>query len=359
MTKRFYRNIVFSKTPLTTHFRYEDEFQVYPCDFANAPKSDYCHDFPLVIEYWIDEDEIIEVDDIWEDLKDHVAENARQNKKLNQLTRLLTAITNHRIYSYGETEFKWGYPLPAKELNEEEKLAFDNQSSQAFLAFYTYPNLRLDLQIKDFVVKNHPTTKGINQALYFYHDPFDDRTKEVTFPNTIVLVLKKYFELDKESRKIVSAVIHLICNGLEIQNKMKSLSFLSFVSAIETLANYEYRKMNNEIKYECPNCQALKASPLLCEKCNRPIWGVKAKFKTFLKTYVSPSAGSVTKYNRIYNLRSNIVHNGMLLLGDEQLNWAKSEKADSQYMTHLEVIQAAKVSLVNWLIFGPDKEPVN
>ena len=207
----------------------------------------------------------------WEDLKDHVAENARQNKKINQLTKLLTAITNHRIYSYGETEFKWGAPLQANKMTEEDKVKLNNQPSQAFLPMYSYPNMRADLQIGDFVAQNHPTTKGIKQTIYFYQDPFDDRTKEITFPNTLKFILKKYFDLDKESRRIISAVIHLITNGLELKNKMKSLSFLSFVSAIETLANYEYKEMNNEISYECPNCQALKASPgRRRSACNMP-----------------------------------------------------------------------------------------
>jgi hypothetical protein len=46
----------------------------------------------------------------------------------------------------------------------------------------------------------------------------------------------------------------------------------------------------------------------------------------------------------------------MLLLGDEQLNWAKSDKVDSQYITHLETMQLARLSLVNWLLMGPNKE---
>ena len=48
----------------------------------------------------------------------------------------------------------------------------------------------------------------------------------------------------------------------------------------------------------------------------------------------------------------------MLLLGDEQIDWSKSDKADSQYMTHLETMQLARLALVNWLLMGPDKKIV-
>ena len=54
MRKKYIRSMVFI-TPLTGHFRYKNEFQIYPCDFANAPNSKHASDFPMVIEFWIDE----------------------------------------------------------------------------------------------------------------------------------------------------------------------------------------------------------------------------------------------------------------------------------------------------------------
>ena len=46
----------------------------------------------------------------------------------------------------------------------------------------------------------------------------------------------------------------------------------------------------------------------------------------------------------------------MLLLGDEDYNWNKSDKRDSQYMTHLETMQLSRLSIVHWLILGPNKK---
>jgi hypothetical protein len=358
MTKKFYRAIIFSKTPLTTYLRVGNYFQIYPCDFTNAPKSRYCHDFPLVIEYWVDEDEKIEISDDWEDLKDYVSKSSLQIIKLNRLTRLLSAITNHRFFSYGESEFKWGVALPDKELGGDEKDKINNTPSQAILGVYTYPDMWKDLQLKDFSEQRHPSSKLVRHVFYYIHDPIDNKTKEIKFPATIQQLVDEYFKLDAKTTKIVNSITHLICNGVDIKSKMKSLSFLSFVSAVETIVNFEFKDKNDEIEFECTDCQTVNKSPLTCPKCGRPLWGVKAKFKAFLKTYVSNGDGSIKKYNRIYNLRSDIVHNGMLLLGDEQFYWAKSDKADSQYMTHLETMQLARLSLVNWLLMGPNKELV-
>jgi hypothetical protein len=248
-----------------------------------------------------------------------------------------------------------GIPLPSHEISDEERSQIDKSSSQGVLCAYSYPGMYDDLRIEKFSEQRHPLAKLVGHTLYYMNDPIDDRKKEMIFPRTIFISVDKYFRLEQKGRSIINSVLHLICNGVDIQTKMKSLSFLSFVSAIETMVNYEYRDRKDGVVFECHDCQTLKESPIHCKKCGRPIWGVKAKFKEYLQTYVSKSDGSVKKFNKIYNLRSQIVHNGMLLLGDEQLNWSKNDKANEQFITHLETMQLARLSLVNWLLMGPNK----
>jgi len=354
MKQKFYRNIIFSKTPLTGYFRFKDQFQIYPCDFANAPKSKHASDIPMIIEYWVDEDENPEVSEDFESIKEFIATTTNQVNKLNSITRLLTAITNHRIHNYSDTELKWGIPLPDN--TEDEKV--NNSTSSLIMGLYYYPNIGSDLKIDKFSDERHKRIELVSHKLYYTNDPFDDKNKEIKFPDSIYIILEKYFSLDLNSKKIIDSICHLTCNGVDLKTKMKSISFISFVSSIETLVNFEYKDQKDAIEFECHDCQTIKSSPIVCHKCGRPIWGVKAKFKRFLKTYVASSEDAQTKFNRIYNLRSNIVHNGMLLLGDEQMDWAKSNKADSQFMTHLETMQLARLSLVNWLLMGPNKKIV-
>lgn len=366
MTKQFYRNIIFTKTPLKTFLKVGDYFQIYPCDFVNAPKSDkHCHDFPLVIEYWVDKDEKRDVLLLFESfdeekefksLQEHFSKSSVQITALTHLTRFLSVVTNHRFFQLSETEFKWGVAIPEGEWTEKEKEEINKSSSQPTMITFTYHEMWKDLQLTNFSEARHPYPRFLKHVDYYVNNPVEDRTSEITFSETIFQAVDKYFKLDTQTKGVIDAITHLICNGLDIKTKMRSMSFLSFVSAVETIVNFEFKDKREDVEFECHDCQTIKSSPIKCKKCGRPIWGVKAKFKAFLRTYISNSDTSIQKYNRIYNLRSDIVHNGMLLLGDEQFNWTKSSKMDSQYITHLEAMQLARLCLINWLLLGPNKK---
>ncbi|MDI1233410.1 MAG: hypothetical protein PSX81_03915 [bacterium] len=135
--KRFYRNIIFSKTPLKTNFRFNDQFQIYPCDFKNAPKSNLINDFPLIIEYWVDENENPEVPDKWNEIKSLMSSASNQTNRLNRLTNLLSAITNHRIFFNSQPEACWGVPFP-EEITDDNREEINKQSSQPFIGIYVY-----------------------------------------------------------------------------------------------------------------------------------------------------------------------------------------------------------------------------
>ena len=79
---------------------------------------------------------------------------------------------------------------------------------------------------------------------------------------------------------------------------MKSLSFFSAVSAIETMINLEYKE--EKIEFDCNHCKSLKSSARICQKCGKPKWGIAEKFREFLGKYVSNSKSSRRKFNKIY-----------------------------------------------------------
>ena len=55
--KEFHRNIIFTRTPMKGCYRFKDEFQLYPADFQNSPKSQHAKHFPIVLEFWTDDSE--------------------------------------------------------------------------------------------------------------------------------------------------------------------------------------------------------------------------------------------------------------------------------------------------------------
>ena len=354
MSKRYCRSIIFSKSKFLTNFRFNDFVQMYPCDFKKAPRSNYEHYIPLVIEYWIDEDEKVEVPENLLEIKEFVKDGTVTVNELNRITGLLSSITNHRFIQSIETEIRWGVVIP-EEWNDDNKRILSSASSQSILCTYKYPEWGNDLQMSKFSEQRHSDSQFVEHSEYYYQGSTDDKDNIVVFPDTIGKMLHNYLQLDKECQDLVDVIAHLICNGIDIQSKMKSLSFLSFVSAIESLVNFEFRNRKDEIKFECADCQTISESPIKCLKCKRPIWGVKAKFKEFLMTYVSSHSESIKKYNRIYNTRSEIVHNGMLLLGDNRIDWKESKKKDGQTIMHMETLQIARLSLANWLLLGPNK----
>lgn len=352
MKKKFEREIIFSKTPLKTHFRFKDLFQIFPCEYPNAPKSQYADDFPLIIEYWIDEDENPELSEDYEKIKWFAAPAANKINRLNKLTRLLTSITNHRFFSYQNREGMYGMVMPDGEIDS----SINDESPKWILPIIAYPDYPNDMKITEFSKQIHSDSEFIEHKEYFVDDPIDDKKKVITFPNSIHQILTNYFDLTNEKRKIIDAVNHLISNGIEIKFRMKSISFLTFVSSIETIINLEYKINKLDIEIDCDVCQSIKSSPVTCPKCGKPVWGIAAKFREFCKKYIAQGEESFKKYKRIYNLRSQIAHSGELLLGDEQTDWTFSEATDSHWMIHLETMQLARLSVCNWLISRSFKE---
>lgn len=74
------------------------------------------------------------------------------------------------------------------------------------------------------------------------------------------------------------------------------------------------------------------------------------KFREYLFKYASDNPNTKKEINDIYKLRSNIVHTGMLFLGDNKIDWPDDKKQNEQWQIHIKVIQINQVSLTNWLL---------
>jgi hypothetical protein len=129
---------------------------------------------------------------------------------------------------------------------------------------------------------------------------------------------------------------------------MKSLSFFSAVSAIETMVEYEYK--GEKIKYECGECKFLIESDRTCNKCGRPKWGIAEKFREFLLKYISSSDDSRKVFNKIYSIRSKIAHTKYLIFNEHVFDLEKNEKTDELFHLHMQSIQLARMSITNWLL---------
>ena len=194
MTKQFYRSLIFSKTPLKTFLKVGDHFQIFPCDFVNSPKSEkHCHDFPLVIEYWVDKNEKHDVSMLFESFKEekeftslqeHFSKSSVQIAVLTHLCRFLSTVSNHRFFQLSDTKFKWGVAIPEGDWTEKEKEEINKSSSQPIMVTFTYPEMWKDLQITTFSEPRHSYSRLLKHIDYYVNNPVEDRTSEITFPET-------------------------------------------------------------------------------------------------------------------------------------------------------------------------------
>lgn len=351
------RNFVFSKTPLQGHYRFEDEFQIFPCDFEKAPKSNLATEFPLVLEFRIDENSNANITEFHESVQEFEQAPLVQNifNTKSRICRLLTSLTNHHIYcKLPQSNVIWGttMTIDGRQKTAEES---DNTRSQIILEGFYYPEQYEDLSITVFSEPRHSIVSSVDHINYNMKvEYFENPKKHIVFPDALRTFLLEYYQLDSKSRKIADAVAFQISNGVELKKSMRSLSFLSFISAIETLVNFRFKKLNKEIEFECNDCKSIKKSPWLC-KCGKPVWAVTRKFRNFLKTYVSHVPNSVNNYTKLYNLRSDIIHEGNSIIGDEELDWSFENTKSPNYELHLTAMQLARIAFAHWLLYGNEK----
>lgn len=343
--RKFYSRIIFSKTPLKKFYNFENKFQIFPLISDNAPKSQDAKHFPLVLEYYIDYDKNNKPREL------EVLHNLSENQSMEkEIMNLLTVFTNHRFFSYSMKD-QWSIKIPTEEmdkLSKEEIKHLNNQSSFWSWSFYTYPEMISELYIQKFSKPNIPEIEIVSPYYsYFTNNPIETRESEIKFPETLYSCLKAYYSLSSKTKRKVKSLIYLICDGIDISDRKRSISFITFVSAIEGLVSLEYS--DKEIEFECENCKAIKSSPHNCPSCGRPIWGIKTKFKEFLKKFVAGGRESMKKYNKIYNLRCKIAHQGILLLGDYDFSLGKVAEKERDWLIKLETLQLAKLSLTNWI----------
>jgi hypothetical protein len=342
---KYFRRIIFTKTPLKGTYRFGDLFQILPIVSDKAHKNIFAQDFPILLEYKIvlDQKQFEEFD------ADIITYSSFQQNIEKEYLSLLTVLTNHRFFSYSKNHH-WGMTTPPNgfdELPQHEQDLYNNQYSSWIINVYSYPGLSEDLIISEFSQVDLPQVELKPQLSYFSHDPIDKSEGVISFPDTLTSCLVNYFKLTTKTRDKVKAALFLICDGIEIQDKMRSMAFLSFISSIESMLSFEYPE--DGIEYSCKSCKSLSKSLFVCEQCGNPIWGIRRKFTDYLSKFVAGGAKSIKKYKKIYDIRCQIAHSGGLFLIDLEISFDDMEKKEKEWLMRIESLQLARISIVNWL----------
>ncbi len=338
MERIFYKAIIFCSNPLTGYYRFENKFQIYPLLSENAPKHDKIKMYPVVIEYHVQKEVQIDVPEVLQELQGFIAKHTHSQNYQRQIRNLLSAVTNYWFY-FPPAEFHWFIEIPNGDLTDEIKDELDKQSSKVGMTSFSFPEMLQENVISKFTDTGLPQIEFIKHPECFM-DIDIDGVKEVKFPNYTDVAINNFFALDDEARETVNSAASLISNGVELRTKMRSLSFISFVSSIETMVNYEF-----------------KGVPIdACNNCGQPRYKVVKKFKDYLAKYASNSSSTKKEVDKIYSLRSTIAHTGLLLLGDNKIDWSNDKKQNEQWQAHFQAMQISRLSLTNWLLMRGEQQ---
>lgn len=336
MKIKFYKVIIFSDNPLNAKYRFEDKFQIYPFTSENKPYSDKVKLHPIALEYWVDEDIKVEVPVDFIGIEKTFTHIAMSMPPQVKILSLLTSLTNYRFY-VPPIKWQWFCEIPQEDKLEE----MNNQKSVAGLSTYWFPESFKENQITEFSNPSFPDITLKPHPEYFRNISLDEN-EEMFFPQYITEVLHNYFALDNNIQKIVLSSSSLINNGVALRGNMNSLSYISFISSIETLINFEYQ--NEQVKN--------------CECCGTSQYRVMGKFRDFIFKYVSKAEDTKKQINEIYGLRSKIAHRGELLLADDIYNWGDDNLRNDQWQIHLSTMQLCRVALSNWLLMASNNESI-
>ena len=329
------RNIIFTDAPLMKAFRYKDCFQLVPIFYSQkAPISVYASHFPCFLEYVIEDAEEVNhtLEDnlrergISEDLLMLGRKIPAQTRTRKEILHLLSSLTNFRFFEYGLGHNEWGMQAPMEnvdKLNSEELSQLNNQTSHWTIGGYIYPGLDKDLIISGFSSCTDYYSAVDEPRGYFTINPNLDNNPEIKIPPYFDFVLDRYFSLAAEERIIVRQCIGLLYEGIELFDSRRSVSLLSIVSSIEGMAKLDLKKYGNGEPY-----------------------GPTKRFLRYLTTYVAGK--SEEKFKTYYGRRCDITHDGTLFLSDLDL-YGSAQKQDADWRFRLEVLQAARLALYNWL----------
>ena len=329
------KSIIFTNVPLLKAFLYRDRFQLVPFFyFEGAPFSKYAKHFPAVLEYKCeDKEEVqpIEAELLKRGIGEDVVKLGRtlpeSQRVKREILHLLTALTNYLFFEYNASAGFYGIQVPMVDVNtlspdEVEKI--NVQTSHWTVPTYLYPKVGEQLQQQAFTKCTEFCEEATNYMAYYTDNPDVDHQKQISFPSAVDSCLDRYFAMQGGMRKGVRHCISLLADGVETFDYKRSMSTMATIASIEGMANIDFGLYGT------------------VNETNRPT----ARFVRYLMRYVA--GRSEEKYRSYYSRRGEICHDGTIFLGDDDIYGDIAEQ-DRDWLLRLEIQQAARIALYNWL----------
>jgi hypothetical protein len=329
------KSIIFTDVPLLKAFLYRERFQLVPFFyFRGAPFSKFARHFPAVLEYECEDKEEMqpmEAELLKRGLSEDVVKLGKSIPESQRVKReilhLLTALTNYSFFEYNASVGYYGVQAPMDDFNTlspEDTEKFNNQISHWTIPAYLYPKVGEQLQQQTFTDCTEFCEEATNFLYYYTNNPDTNHQKQIQFPPAMEFCLDRYFAMRGYMRKGVRHCISLLADGVEFFDYKRSVSTMATIASIEGMANIDFKLYGT------------------ADEKNRPT----ARFVRYLKRYVA--GRSEEKYKQYYSRRGEICHDGTIFLCDDDL-YGDINEQNRDWMLRLEIQQAARIALYNWL----------
>ena len=167
----------------------------------------------------------------------------------------------------------------------------------------------------------------------YYRDPFGGRTHDLAIPDNLEQSLDRIMTLSRERRHQFEIAAAWLDQSGDIWRASGSASFAALVIAVEALLELRPGEV--------------------CDCCNQPKYATTRRFKDFLVRHIPGVGNYPAVLQRMYQVRSGIVH-GIDLFEQDQYPWRymPSIRGDEEMDLFRTAHQLVRVAVLNWLTAG-------
>jgi len=301
------RGIVFCSIPVVGHYLApEDAFHLIPAP-PQAPRPPaFVGDHPLVIEFPVTSS------------SDGLITAYRTGHALARWIWFLNAVLLDRFASYSRARQSWF--LTVGDLNAQPEVRWG--SAGYFIPDWVPPaggfTLPVGPEIASRPQDDYYTRRGVSV------------NETLTLPDSFEADVRRFLALGPGSRNRFLQGGQWVTASRDLWGSHMSAWYIAQVAAIETLVHQD------EPPDVCAECGR--------DKNQRPT----ARFKDFLERY-APGTGSRTEIDRLYSVRSGLVHGGTLLHHDSPFGGGMLAFATNEREPMDRLSLAVTIAMVNWL----------
>lgn len=336
MTREFGRKYILSTIDIQGYYKFRDVFQIIAVDDSHPKPSTACGHFPLLIEYSVEIDKEQReqlLDNMCVDghrvVREMLTDGSCHKSKSEEIMVLLTLFTPSLFFVYNRDmqELSWFCALGSdcQKICWGQKFYYQGEGHAIDLNDFSKPDIK---EISRVEASNY-------YGRLFTYPGQNTAGEGFSLPDIIDTLFEKYYALEAEGQLAFLQASTLFYQSMRIWFKSRSLTYAALISCLETLIHYEYRGVNYDA---CPQCKTKQ-------------YQVMKKFRDFLNVdHLSPEDSTRKYVKKLYDLRSEILHQGYIFAGDLSVPGYYSVTEAEERTLLMKVVSITRRRVLDWLL---------